>query len=475
MNIIELRDAAEARQFLVQGLWWQRILPVRAEPLPTILGWALAIAAEGDPLPPLGFIADMGHMIFRASTGLAQNVQSTGWPTTLRRGYEDYVLGKLFADSSFERGGAALLPYPTLERGKGLAFLINQMRQRAGFPGVLLSPGAIKSLREAASAEILLEGLESIQQAGPMPLLTSLYEELVRAMRNTASVLGPEDIFELERKTAIAQFGQRVALRQVLRAARMLEEVAPRQKPRPLSRRHQVPTRILEEDTYPVGGFSSISTRGTIESLLHSQLAFMEESDRPDLFDMKFLRDELLYYSRDDNNFLRRRRSFIFALYPDLIQARFKDAELPYQRVVLLMALLRTAISKLIDWLNTDSLLFEIVLIQDKDGPGLAAEQELLEVLLAEQIANHTVTVESLSASKLAQRCILRSRRSLCHCLLASVQEQTLDAEDAVVSRLVLDGPAPALGMGDAPSRPEADSAWLAWTAVFDRLLLNWV
>ena len=41
---------------------------------------------------------------------------------------------------------------------------------------------------------------------------------------------------------------------------------------------------------------------------------------------MKFLRDELLYYSRDENQFLRRRRTFVFALFPDLVDARFKDA-----------------------------------------------------------------------------------------------------------------------------------------------------
>ena len=61
------------------------------------------------------------------------------------------------------------------------------------------------------------------------------------------------------------------------------------------------PTRALDEDTYPVGGFTSISTRGSIESLLHSQLAYMETDERPDLFDIKFLRDELLYYARDEN------------------------------------------------------------------------------------------------------------------------------------------------------------------------------
>ena len=470
----ELRDPADARQFLAQGLWWQRVTPVSAEHVPAIFNWALAIASEGEPLPPLGFVADVGHLVFLASPGIAADSALPG-PTTLRRAYENYVLGKLVADSSFERAGDALRSYPGHDRARGLAFLVNQMRQRAGFGGVLLSPGTLKSLRDSDPHELLRAGWESLQ-AGPMPLLINLYEQLVREIRNTAAVLGHEDVFELERKTALAPFGQRMALRQVLQAANLLEEALPRHKPRPANLRHEVPTRILEEDTYPVGGFASISTRGSIESLLHSQLAFMEDRDRPDLFDIKFLRDELLYYSRDENSFLRRRRTFLFVLYPDLVHARFKDVESAYQRVVLLLALVRTAVRKLIDWLNTDSLVFEIILIQENDVADLSSEKELLGVLFAEQITNKTLTIEALPAGQLAACCVRHSRRSLCHCLLASVKEQTLDAESAVVSRLTLDAAVPSLGIGREPvSRPEAETAWLGWTAALERLLQNWI
>src|SRR5205807_9017417 len=141
-------------------------------------------------------------------------------------------------------------------------------------------------------------------------------------------------------------------------AAETLEAALPRQRVRPLARRMEVPTRILDEDTYPVGGFTSISTRGSPESLLHSQLAYMETDERPDLFDVKFLRDELLYYARDENQFLRRRRSFVFALFPDLLHTRVKDPTLPYQRGVLLLALIVVVIRRLSDWLSTDALVF---------------------------------------------------------------------------------------------------------------------
>ena len=53
---------------MAQGLWWQRIEPTRAEHVKPILDWAIAIAAEGEPLPPLGLVGDVGHMIFGAGS-----------------------------------------------------------------------------------------------------------------------------------------------------------------------------------------------------------------------------------------------------------------------------------------------------------------------------------------------------------------------------------------------------------------------
>src|SRR5262249_20230502 len=155
---------------------------------------------------------------------------------------------------------------------------------------------------------------ESLTREGLMPVLPALYEGLVAAAREMHDALGPEDVFELEHGTALAAFSQRVGLRQVLQAAAEFEAEGAPERPRVHARRHDVATRILDEDTYPVGGFSSISTRGSIESLLHSQLAYMESGERPDLFDIKFVRDELLYYARDENQFFRRRRTFVFAL-----------------------------------------------------------------------------------------------------------------------------------------------------------------
>src|SRR5947208_3691209 len=119
-------------------------------------------------------------------------------------------------------------------------------------------------MREGAGP-LLAEGRWQLQNDGPLPLLLELYTSLCTASRWLATLLGPEDLFELEHRTALDDLGQRVALRQVLRAADLLERALPRHRPRPRLGRQEVPTRVLDEDTYPVGGFSSLSTRGSGE------------------------------------------------------------------------------------------------------------------------------------------------------------------------------------------------------------------
>lgn len=310
------------------------------------------------------------------------------------------------------------------------------------------------------------------------PLLLELYEELIAAVRRTADVLGPEDVFELEHGTALAELGQRVALRQVLQTAARLEAGLPRHRPRLRSTRREVPTRVPDEDVYPVGGFASISTRGTIESLLHSQLAFMEPATaaRPDLFDVKFVRDELLYYSRDENQFLRLRRSFVIVLTPDLVAARFKDVELPTQRIVLTLALLVVAVRKLTDWLSSDALVFDFLFVGEGETQPLGQEESLLALLLREAIANGTVRLGRVANIGHAAKVVAeRARQALCHALLVSATAIPPQSGSADVARLVVAGPRPRMSFEDDESPSPDPDAWLAWENVLGRLLERWV
>ncbi len=121
--------------------------------------------------------------------------------------------------------------------------------------GVTLSPAVLEGLAEEEAETCLAEGWGSIRAEGLLPLLARQYGAIPLAMRGAGDLLGSEDVFELERGTALAEFGQRVALRQVLQAADALAGALPRHKPRVCPRRARaVATPIVDEDTYPVGG-----------------------------------------------------------------------------------------------------------------------------------------------------------------------------------------------------------------------------
>jgi hypothetical protein len=478
----ELRDPSEARTFLRQGLWWQRAVPVTAATVRPALEWAMEVASAGQPLPPVGFLADLGHVALALdldARAARSAVVAPSLPINLLRTYEDHVLGKIYADWTFTEASDALRRYSGRDQARGLAFLLNQFRERSSFPGVEMSPGVIKAALESPPEEVLGEGWESLRQEGVQPPLVELYEGLVSAGRRTPEMLSPTDIFELKHGYALQPEGERLARRQVLHVAMVLERSLPRHRVRPLARRQEVPTRILDEDTYPVGGFTSLSNRGSPESLLHSQLAYMETDERPDLFDIKFLRDELLYYARDDNQFLRRRRTFVFALYPDLLNARFKDPVLPYQRGVMLLGLIVSAVRKLTEWLTSDSLQFRVLFVGEAEGsqpPILAAEWELLRTLLPEPITKGILHLEKVRPDRVAPVCSQWARRSMVHCLVVGVQPHALRVPEAVITRLEVAGPLPALGdAAESTSVVEGDDAADSWAQALAKILAHWI
>jgi hypothetical protein len=482
MNLVEVRDLDAARRYVVEGLWLQRAARPTAATVKPVLEWALELVAGGHPLPPVGFVADVGHVALGADTEhrVREPVPIPGWKPEVGRMYEDYLLGKLYADWAFERAGDALRKYHGRDRIKGVAYLVDRVRERAGVGGVHLPPAAVRRLLAVNPEEVLNGAWDDLLRDGPSPLLLSMYDDLVAAGRRLSEVLVKEDVEALEDGSALGDLGQYVALRQVRHTAARLAGLLPARPVRPLVGRREVPTRILDEDQYPVGGYSSISTRGSVESLLHSQLAYIEDDPReaPDLFDLKFARDELFYYSRDENQFLRRRRAFVFALFPDLAAARFKDPELPAQRIVMLMATLVALVAKLSEWLSTDAVRFEVLFVRDGGRSPLADEARLFELLLREPIARGDGLVAEVADRDAALDHLRRLARSAqVHCLAAGAKPFEFDPDEAVVTELVVSGPRPALGAGDGMVAELGgdDDPFDAWREAALRVLQLWV
>ena len=292
------------------------------------------------------------------------------------------------------------------------------------------------------------------------------------------------NLFELERGTALKDFGQRLALRQILEASDLFEQSVPWQPVKPIHRNRKVVTNILDEDLYPVGGYTSISNRGTIESLLHSQLAYLEEdTERPDLFDIKFLRDELLYYSRDENQFFRRRRVFFIGIGPDFTQARVKDDDLGFQRSIVMLSLLYVTIQTITHWLSDDSLTFIICFPDDLESHKnssykLREEQELLELLLHQEMEQKIVQVRNLPFQDIVEDVSRLSRKSLCHVMMISWKNADELASIPNIYQMTLDieHPLPVLAIDEEMIfLEETDSLEQAWQDLFLLLLRAWI
>jgi hypothetical protein len=478
MDAIELRDPDLARRFILEGLWLQRAVKPAARTVRGALEWAMEVASAGHPLPPLGFVADVGNVAVGVDSADRQKepLHLPGWPPALGRSYEDHVLGRFYSDWTFERAGDAVKKYRDKDRVRGVAYMVNQIRERAGLPGVSLPPAIIRGLQTSNPDEVLRAGWDGLEQAGPLPLLVDMYEALVSAGRRWAEVLAQEDILALEQGTALADMGQYVAHRQILQTTARIEAHLPGRPVKPLVGRKEVPTRVLDEDQYPVGGYTSISTKGSIESLLHSQLAYMEPQS-PDLFDMKFVRDELFYYSRDENQFLRRRRAFVFVLFPDLIAARFKDTELPCQRIVMVQSLVTALVRKLSDWLSTDAIRFEVLFVQEAGKNPLAEEAKLLTLLLREPIERGDGEVREVPNRDAALTHLSRlARNAQVHSLVAFANRPEVQLENVVVTELGVTGPYPEMSRdGRDVEGFESEDAFDQWQKMALRVLELWV
>lgn len=478
MDVVELRDLDAAKRYIVEGLRLQRAVQPSAATVRPALEWAMEVVSGGHPLPPIGFIADVGHVAFGADTEhrVKEPLPVPGWPPALARSYEDHVLGKLYVDWMFERASDALRKYTGKDRTKGLSYVLNQIRERAGMGGVLLPPAVLRNLLTSNPDDILSIGWDGLMRDGPSDLQVRQYEELAATGRRMTDVLVKEDIDALEDRSALGDMGQYVALRQIRQTTSRIESRLPSRPVKPLIGRKEVPTRVLDEDQYPVGGYTSISTKGSIESLLHSQLAYME-TETPDLFDMKFVRDELFYYSRDENQFLRRRRAFVFVLFPDLIAARFKDPELPHQRIVMIQSAILALVHRLTDWLSTDAIRFEVLFVQDGEKKPLAEEATLMQLLLREPIerGDGLVTWVPERAGVIAHLNHL-SRLSQVHCLLATTEPLELEMDNVAITEIVVDGALPQIGNGDGiVAALEGEDAFDVWQETVLRTLQLWV
>ncbi len=456
---VELRDRGAAEDWLRAGFCLTRLEVPSAAHVGRAAPWVLAAQEECGALPPVGVIADLGRLL----TGGTRDVSHTaihvpdGRLRSMVRLYEDQVLGRLASDSNLEAASDAIARLPVEARPQAIAIAVSALLERMRFgEGVSVSPGITRALVKHPSVEMLQAGYERLGLAGELAeTLADGYESLVRAARHAPSLIAEADVFALENLTVLKTLTQRLSVQQVAEAAEELGKGLPRRIKKKAGG-SRAPTNLEDDDQYPIGGFSSISTAGSIENLVSSELIYMEEeakkgeaqdaeTDDVDLFDMRYVEGELLYYTRDESVFVRNHRVITFALDSGLLRARFKDANVRWQRLVIAQGVVLCLVRRITDWLSDEGLTFRVIFVRDERGAHpLAQEKSLAEILLREWIEKGTAEIgEAASLAEVMAGCTEKARRAQSDLVVFAAGGATPLPVDARVQVLAVDLAAP--------------------------------
>lgn len=391
----EIRDPEEARRWLCAGLMLMRLAPLSATEVEAVIPWAVRVLSEMGSLPPAGVVADLGRLLFGAPLELKPLATTDVRLRAAIRAYEDEVLGRLATDRHLQEATDAALRLAPALRADAVALFCQRILGRVRFRAATsMSPAALRRLAARPAIEVLDDGLAALGRGDRIAELAHGYEELARAARQVRALLGDGEVFALENLAALSTLAQRLAIEHVGAAAEALEATLPRRIPRSRASRGATPTQLDDESAYPIGGFSSMSTSGTLENLVTSELIYMEvdpdhgeasaaaaplalfapadparrsadAEGQVDLFDLRYVEGELLYYTRDEAIFVRGHRVVTFVLPPELVDARVKDPELEWQRLILVCGLILCVTRRLSDWLSDQALLVRVVLITE--------------------------------------------------------------------------------------------------------------
>ncbi len=484
-KVHELRDRREAERWLAAGVCLARLDRPAPARVTEAAPWLVLAQAEAAAMPPPGVVADLGRLLHHGPGTFHPAPPSTPRLAEALRRYEHQLLGRLAGDRRLEAAADAVARLAPALREEAVAVTVDALCHRLGFDaGLFIEPAAARNLARRDPAEVLRDGLGCLAGPGPLPDLLALgYERLAHAAGREHVLLSDADVFTLENLGTLRTLGLRVAARQVAEAADAFDEVLPRHvKGRRAAGRH-APTHEEDEDPYPTGGFSALSTSGSMENLVTSELVYMEDDKDPtaiDLFDLRYVEGELLYYTRDESVFVRRRREVVFALEPSLVCARFKDPELRFQRLVVALGLVLCLVRRLSQWLAVEEALsFEVAFVADAVGlQPLGPERDLCRLLLKEWTDKGVLTVsEHRSRAALEEELARRARRSVCDLLAFSAGGATAQGPglERSVQVLPIDLATAAPVLSDLEPPGASASAWEAWVGLARELVARMV
>jgi len=471
MTRAELRTAADVASWVAAGLCLRRVTTDGDEDA-TIGQAILACASELGALPPAGVIADVAILLGGARLPQATSVAGDDSLKNAIRSYEDDVLSRLATTARFDDVLASYAHLDPSLKPTATALVVGALCERSSFAGLSVSPATLRRALARPREERDANGKLELKAGVQGPRLAEAYQRLARGARQSRALVDDREVFAIDHLEVLGSYGRRLAADHIGAAAEAITGKLPRRLPAKREQRGQQDTNLADDTLYPAGGFTAItpSASANFENLVTSELVYMEDGDDVvDLFTLRYVEGELLFYTRDDSVFRRHKHLITIALGPDLEDARVKDPDVPWQRLVLALGMLVAAIRWLSEQLGHQALTVHLAF----PPKVLAAERELVELLLEGEITSGIVVcIEQKwdAAVDVAQA----ARNAISDLVVVSLGAVPPLPKNQRALHLVLGAVSPAVyelaPRKGVASDPEADP-WTEWCEVTEDLL----
>ncbi|MEZ6188108.1 MAG: hypothetical protein R3F62_24255 [Planctomycetota bacterium] len=390
----------------LRALNWYRDLVVRAGGKGLLFSW----------------VYDVGHLLLQAERFPFRSLtELDAWPAAereLRLDYENRLLNTLLRDPGVRAASEAVRRTPSRDDliARACELILRPLLKAGGHPEPpALDPVLLRELspRDRLDPELEAEHYDELAE-GTGVLFAAHRASLVAYFSHLGpQVLLPEDVTELRHFSAFKRRAQRLAARRIAACTAQLPSIEPRRYVVVEDRTAE--TELPDSGYYPSGGYSELANRGALENLVPTELVYMGEDPfgnapdpKVDMFTLRHLEHETLFFQRDSGQLMRTRRVVHVAVCPEdglRLQLRWHKDPL----VVLVYALALRLIADLTEVFSKDAISVELHLIARTVAGRERAQEDLalLEVLLRHEIALDLAAVhlhEALDLRALAER-----------------------------------------------------------------------
>lgn len=349
--------------------------------------WLEAVVDDVDAPPALGIVLDIGRLLMGERTTWTE-LQRVGGLDRALQGYAEHLIGRLRQDRLIESATMAVLRLPLERRPHAVALIVDKLLRRLDVTFPMIPRASLRFLLAQPEEDLWTMGDAALDDPEIVAMLSEQFNALSASARRTGMLLRESDVFVLEHLDALQNPSQQLALEHITDAASAIERGLPRRIRARARKLGTQRTKMDEEGTYPTGGYASVANHGSLQNLVPTELAYVEDGEAIDLFDLRFATNELLKYTRDESVFHRQRRTVVLALDETLVAARVKTAQLPWQRAIVVAGALVAIVRRLFEQCVDDDLRVELLI------PGaLRAEGQLVEMLMHDWLELGTLRV----------------------------------------------------------------------------------